>query len=224
MGFSHQQNSGQGVEKYFGSSYPLVRGEGQQHAADEVEREEDTPERKMNVKLRADSYDWTEKSSELELPNKEVIADVDPPLEDARNEVERVNSYDWTQIYTKEHHPEKEGADSSDIVDGKQQYIQERIDASDYHLGGTGVGNPFRLDTNLSHDSSQNDLSLSGRTASNNHLEHNEGNNALLAHEGAPIFDGSQHQIIQRLPSLEDDPYYTYPNLFSKPSHGSALP
>jgi hypothetical protein len=216
------ENSVKGVE-YVSPFDPSVREVGGQHLTGELE---DTPERKMNVEMRADSYDWTGKSSEKQgFPREEEdILHTDPPLpKDVRTEVERVNSYDWNQVYTKEGNPEKGSA--LELVDGEEQsVITERINSSGYNRHGTigVVGNPFRVVASLSHEPIGSHGSLPSQIEPDD--QHNEGKLALPTDDNAPVFDVPQQEIIQRLPSLEDDPYYTYPNLFSKPSHHSHLP
>ncbi|KAI5057546.1 hypothetical protein GOP47_0027561 [Adiantum capillus-veneris] len=156
-----------------------------------------------------DDYDWTQ---EYEGGRQQQNGNFHSEMMDTSNGYENMHNthltqddYDWTvESYTKK--PEM------DHVFSSHEHVPEK---DSYILYGEADDFSFEKPASPLRKEVENIF-----TFPQEHIEHDHHRPVY----DAPRFDGFEtvtaSEPFRRQASLEDDPYYTYPNLFSKPSSG----
>lgn len=178
-----------------------------------------------NIHLTPDSYDWTQEYNGKQQQENDTML-YEQRVEDKSHQetLFTPNSYDWMQ----DPYGGKQQQDSYDWTQDsygrKQQeddsvpYKQHDYIFDDYRDRNESADGMPPLHHRTSGEEKESIFTPSSR------VQHGHGGGSHQPIYDVPKFDGSEtatySERFQRQPSLEDDPYYTYPNLFSKSSSG----
>lgn len=177
-----------------------------------------------NIHLTPDNYDWTQENNGNQQQENDTMI-YEQKVEDKSHQetLFMPNSYDWMQ----DSYGRKQQQDSYDWTPDYYGRKQQEDDSVPYKQ------NDYIFDAYMDRNDPADEMpplhhQTSGEEKESiftpsSRFQHGHGDSHQPIYD-LPKFDGSEtatySEPFRRQPSLEDDPYYTYPNLFSKSSSG----